>query len=103
MKRTINPITNNTGNSNPTTINSIDIIKNNGIIIGQNSQNNACSQGFHLGPSVNNSVTLYPNTVYMIPMHIHTIIANIRSITGMIPPLQFVKQVYHHTDLNGSF
>lgn len=96
----INPITNNTGYSNPATINSIDAIKNNGMITGQNNQNNACSQGFHLGLSVNSSVTLYPNTVYTAPTHIHASTNNINPNIVIIPPLLFVKQAYRHTDLN---
>ena len=102
MKRMIVTITNSIGISNPAVTNSINKPKNNGMMIGQNNQRRHCSQGFHLGLSVNSVVTSYPNMVYIMPMHIHTIIANIRSITGMIPPLQFVKQVFRHTDLNGS-
>ena len=94
------PITNSIGMSNPATINSIDIIKNNGMITGQNNQNNTCSQGFHLGLSVNSSVTLYPNIVYTMPTHIHANTNNINPNIVIIPPLLFVIQAYRRTDLN---
>lgn len=86
--------------NNPATINSIDAIKNNGMTIGQNNQNNACSQGFHLGLSVNSSVTLYPNTVYTTPTHIHASNNNINPNIVIIPPLLFVIQACRRTDLN---
>ena len=93
------PITNSIGMSNPATIKSIDAIKNNGMITGQNNQNNACSQGFHFGLSVNSSVTLYPNMVYTMPTHMHTNTNNINPNIVIIPPLLFVKQAYRRTDL----
>ena len=100
MKRMIVPITNSIGISNPAVTNSANKHKNNGMTIGQNSQNNICSQGFHMGPSVNKSVTLYPNTVYITPMHIHTSTNNINSIVIITYPLLFVKRACRHTDLN---
>lgn len=60
---TIVPITNTIGISSPTAINSIAIIKNISKIAGQNNQIKHCSQGFHLGLSVNSSVMLYPSIV----------------------------------------
>lgn len=94
------PITNSIGISNPAATNSVNKNKNNGITIGQNNQRMHCSQGFHLGPSVNKFVTSYPNMVYIMPTHIHTSTNNINSIVITIPPLLFVIQACRHTDLN---
>ena len=100
MKRMIVPITNSIGISNPTVTNSINKPKNNGMMIGQNNQRRHCSQGFHLGLSVNSVVTSYPNMVYIMPMHIHTSTNIINSNVIITYPLLFVKQAYRHTDLN---